>query len=196
MQLGFTAYYIATKSLSAHATPQQMQQFAISKPVFAIGSMVLWYALLFIFLYLTLTLFYRSPFWLSLGWRKLNPQNTKAPAQPWLYLALGCALSIVVMLVTALAKAPEHAPIQDILKYDGVRLSRIVITGPGYPVALTAGQSGAGARDAPGVVTFAPDIDIPSSLQFSVAVERQVMVLDRGERSASRAKRIQVSHSC
>ena len=116
VQLGFTAYYIATKSLSAHATPQQMQQFAISKPVFAIGSMVLWYALLFVFLYLTLTLFYRSPFWLSLGWRKLNPQNTPAPAQPWLYLALGCALSIVVMLVTALAKAPEHAPIQDILK--------------------------------------------------------------------------------
>jgi len=116
VQLGFTAYYIATKSLSPHATSQQMQQFAISKPVFAIGSMVLWYALLFIFLYLTLTLFYRSPFWLSLGWRKLNPQNTKAPAQPWLYLALGCALSIVVMLVTALSKQPERAPIQDLLK--------------------------------------------------------------------------------
>jgi membrane protease YdiL (CAAX protease family) len=116
VQLGFTAYFIATKSLSPHATAQQMQQFAISKPAFAIGSMVLWYALLFIFLYLTLTLFYRSPFWLSLGWRKLNPQNTKAPNRPWLYLALGCALSVVVMLVTALAKPPEHAPIQDILK--------------------------------------------------------------------------------
>ncbi|HLZ12519.1 MAG TPA: type II CAAX endopeptidase family protein [Candidatus Acidoferrum sp.] len=116
VQLGFTAYYIAAKSLSTHATPQQMQQFALSRPVFAIGSMVLWYALLFIFLYLTLTLFYRSPFWFSLGWRKLNPQNTKAPNRPWLYLALGCALSIVVMIVTALAKPPEHAPIQDILK--------------------------------------------------------------------------------
>jgi membrane protease YdiL (CAAX protease family) len=116
VQLGFTAYYIATKSLSAHATPQQMQQFAISRPVFAIGSMVLWYALLFIFLYLTLTLFYRSSFWLSLGWRKLNPLNTKAPTHAWLYLVFGCALSIVVMIVTALVKAPEHAPIQDILK--------------------------------------------------------------------------------
>jgi membrane protease YdiL (CAAX protease family) len=123
VQVGFTAYYIATKSLSPHATPQQMQQFAISKPIFAIGSMVLWYALLFIFLYLTLTLFYRSPFWISLGWRKLNPQNSKAPSHPWLYLVFGCALSIVVMIVTALAKAPEHAPIQDILKNRTMALS-------------------------------------------------------------------------
>jgi len=123
VQLGFTAYYIATKSLSPHATSQQMQQFAISRPAFAIGSMVLWYALLFIFLYLTLTLFYRSPFWQSLGWRKLNPQNSKAPARPWLYLSLGCALSMVVMIITAFAKQPEHAPIQDLLKSRNMALA-------------------------------------------------------------------------
>lgn len=123
VQIGFTSYYIATKALSAHPTQKELQQFATSKPVFAIGSMVLWYALIFVFLYVTINIFYRSPFWRSLGWRKLDPQNTKAPSHPWLYVVFGCGLSIVVMIVTALVKAPEHAPIQDILKDRTMALS-------------------------------------------------------------------------
>ena len=116
VQLVFTAYYIHAKAISSHPTQKEFQQFALSKPVFAIGSMVLWYALLFFFLYATLTFFYRTPFWQSLGWRKLNRENRKAPATPLLYFFLGCGLSVLVMIVTATAKAPDHAPIQDLLK--------------------------------------------------------------------------------
>jgi membrane protease YdiL (CAAX protease family) len=116
VQLTFTAYYIHAKVISSHPTQKEFQQFALSKPVFAIGTMVLWYALLFFFLYATLTFFYRTPFWQSLGWRKLSRENRKAPATPWIYFFLGCGLSVLVMIVTATAKAPDHAPIQDLLK--------------------------------------------------------------------------------
>jgi len=116
VQLVFTAYYIHAKAISSHPTQKEFQQFALSKPVFAIGSMVLWYALLLFFLYTTLTFFYRTPFWQSLGWRKLNRENRKAPATPLIYFFLGCGLSDLVMIVTATAKAPDHAPIQDLLK--------------------------------------------------------------------------------
>lgn len=116
VQIGFTSYYIATKALSSHPTQRELQQFATSKPAFAIGSMILWYGLIFVFLYLTLTFLYRSPFWLSLGWRKLNPLNRKAPSSPWKFFGLGCALYLLVFLVTLTAKPPEHAPIQDLLK--------------------------------------------------------------------------------
>jgi Carboxypeptidase regulatory-like domain len=63
-------------------------------------------------------------------------------------------------------------PIQDVLKYDGTRLLRYVITDPGYPSAFAA--QGAVAVQPPGIVTFAPGVVIPSSLQYSVGVERQL----------------------
>jgi carboxypeptidase family protein len=63
-------------------------------------------------------------------------------------------------------------PIQDLLKYDGTRLLRYVVTDPGYPSAFTPGSSL--AVEPPGVVRFAPDISIPFSLQYSASVERQL----------------------
>lgn len=116
VQVMFITYYVGTRAISAHPTQKEFQQFALTKPVFAIGSMVLWYALLFGFLYVTLTFFYRTPFWQSLGWRKLDRENRKAPAKPWLYFLFGCGLSLVVMVITVTVKAPENAPIQDLFK--------------------------------------------------------------------------------
>jgi outer membrane receptor protein involved in Fe transport len=63
-------------------------------------------------------------------------------------------------------------PIQDLLKYDGTRLLRYVVTDPGYPSAFTPGGSLAIAP--PGIVRFAPGISIPFSLQYSASVERQL----------------------
>ena len=96
---------------------KELEQYILSKPGFVIGSMVLWYALLFFFLYITLTVLQGGKFWHSLGWRKLNPQNTSAPTKPWIYFLFGCSLSLLVLIVTATMKTPEHLPIQDIFKY-------------------------------------------------------------------------------
>jgi membrane protease YdiL (CAAX protease family) len=116
VQTTFVTYYILTKRLSTHPAQKEFQQFAYSTPVFAIGSMVVWYALLFSFFFLTLTFYYHAPFWETLGWRRLNPENRKAPRAGWIYFLLGCGMSFVVMAVTVAVKAPEHAPIQDMLK--------------------------------------------------------------------------------
>lgn len=116
VQATFVSYYILTKRLSTHPTQKEFQQFAYSTPVFAIGFMVVWYAVLFLFFFLTLRSHYHAPFWQTLGWRKLNPENRKAPSKPWIYFFLGSAMSILVMIITVKVKAPEHAPIQDMLK--------------------------------------------------------------------------------
>jgi hypothetical protein len=63
-------------------------------------------------------------------------------------------------------------PIQDLLKYDGMRLLRYVVTDPGYPSAFSA-SSPIGVEP-PGVVRFAPDIVIPFSFQYSASIERQL----------------------
>jgi len=62
-------------------------------------------------------------------------------------------------------------PIQDLLKYDGHRLIRYVLTNPGYPAPLD-GQSL--AAQPPGIVSLAADAGIPSSLQYGISVERQL----------------------
>jgi outer membrane receptor protein involved in Fe transport len=63
-------------------------------------------------------------------------------------------------------------PVQDVLRYDGVRLLRYVISNPGYPNALGAGQPLA-AQPA-SIVSFAPDLHTPYSVQYSLSVERQL----------------------
>ncbi len=116
VQSGFMVYYIGTHKISAHMSKEQFEKFALSRPVFAIGSMVVWYAVLLLFLYVTFRFLYSSPLWPTLRWRKLDPDNKKAPSRPWLYILYGFALSFLVIAVTARSKTPEHAPIQEIMK--------------------------------------------------------------------------------
>src|SRR6266568_2370211 len=60
-------------SANRHLTQKQLQQMIESKPQFLVGTNVLWYALLFLFLYMTLAVLRGLPFWRSLGWKRLNP---------------------------------------------------------------------------------------------------------------------------
>jgi hypothetical protein len=62
-------------------------------------------------------------------------------------------------------------PIQDIIKYDGQHLNRYQITEPGYPAASPTSPISA---QAPTLVRLSPAIDVPSLLQWSVSVERQI----------------------
>lgn len=63
-------------------------------------------------------------------------------------------------------------PIQDILRYDGIRQLRYVLTNPTYPQPLGAGQ--ALSAQPPSTVQLAPDIVMPWMLQYSASVERQL----------------------
>src|SRR3984893_8469428 len=68
VQLGFVFYVSANRHLSA----VQVQRVFENSPQLLVESNVLWYALLFLFLYVTLAVLRDVPFWHSLGWRKLN----------------------------------------------------------------------------------------------------------------------------
>jgi hypothetical protein len=63
-------------------------------------------------------------------------------------------------------------PIQDILRYDGMRQLRYVITDPSYPNAFGPVQPL--SAEPPSVVRLAPDIVIPWMLQYSASLERQL----------------------
>jgi len=95
---------------------KQMEEYLISKPQFAIGSMLIWYATIFFFLYVTLSILRGHPFWKTLGWRKLVPLNKEMPKNPLIYFFAGCGLSLIVAIATAGMKAPENAPIEQLFK--------------------------------------------------------------------------------
>jgi hypothetical protein len=60
-------------------------------------------------------------------------------------------------------------PIQDVLKYDGTRLLRYVVNDPGYPDPAATQLA-----EPSSIVRLAPNVVIPSWLQYSVAVEREL----------------------
>lgn len=112
VQLGFVFYVSANRHLSAI----QVQRVFENSPQLLVESNVLWYALLFLFLYVTLAVLRDVPFWRSLGWRKLNANPTAGSGSPWMYFFSGCGLAIFVALASYNMKNTDHLPIQEIFK--------------------------------------------------------------------------------
>ncbi|HEX4537248.1 MAG TPA: CPBP family intramembrane glutamic endopeptidase [Candidatus Acidoferrum sp.] len=112
VQLGFVFYVSANRHLSA----VQVQRVFENSPQLLVESNVLWYALLFLFLYVTLAVLRDVPFWRSLGWRKLNANPATGSGRPWMYFFSGCGLAIFVALASYNMKNTDHLPIQEIFK--------------------------------------------------------------------------------
>jgi membrane protease YdiL (CAAX protease family) len=112
VQLGFVFYVSANRHLSA----VQVQRVFENSPQLLVETNVLWYALLFLFLYVTLAVLRDVPFWRSLGWRKLNANPAAGTGSGWMYFFSGCGLAIFVALASYNMKNTEHLPIQEIFK--------------------------------------------------------------------------------
>jgi membrane protease YdiL (CAAX protease family) len=77
---------------------------------------VLWFALILFFLYITLAVLRDSPFWQSLGWKKLKSNVGEGKGRPWMYFLSGCGLSIFVAVASSRVKNADNVPIQEFLK--------------------------------------------------------------------------------
>ena len=106
------AYYSADK----HLSQKQLKRLLESDPRLIIGTNVLWFALIFLFLYVTLAVLRDSPFWRSLGWKKLKSDPAGGQGRPWMYFLSGCGLSIFVVIASSRVKDVDHVPIQEFFK--------------------------------------------------------------------------------
>ena len=86
------------------------------RPQFLVGTNVLWYALLFLFLYMTLAVLRGLPFWRSLGWKRLSADPATGKGNPWMYFFSGCGLAIFVAVASSRVKDVDHIPIQELFK--------------------------------------------------------------------------------
>jgi membrane protease YdiL (CAAX protease family) len=111
VQTALAFYYAPQEPL----TRKQLEEYLLNKPQFLFGSNILWYALIFLFLYMTLSVLRGLPFWSSLGWRKLR--STLSPANSRLtYFFSGCLLAILVSVATLGVHTKENAPIEEVLR--------------------------------------------------------------------------------
>jgi len=103
-------------SADRHLSQKQLKQLFESDPRLIIGMNVVWFAMILIFLYITLAVLRDLPFWQSLGWRKLKSEAGEGKGRPWMYFLAGCSLSIFVALASSQVKDVENVPIQEFLK--------------------------------------------------------------------------------
>jgi membrane protease YdiL (CAAX protease family) len=114
VQLAFV-FYISSKSAN-HLSSKQLEQVFEDSPQLLVGTNVIWYGLLFLFLYVTLAVLRDVPFWRSLGWRDLQVNATTGKRDGWKYFVSGCGLAMFVAVASYNVKNTEHLPIQEIFK--------------------------------------------------------------------------------
>ncbi len=103
-------------SANRHLSQKQLKQLFESDPRLLIGMNVLWFALILFFLYITLAVLRDSPFWRSLGWKKLQSDPIEGKGRPWMYFLSGCGLSIFVVIASSRVKEVDNVPIQEFFK--------------------------------------------------------------------------------
>lgn len=117
----FTSFVVVQTALAFYFVPQQRltskqyEQYLLNKPQFLFGSNLIWYALIFLFLYVTLAVLRGAPFWKSLGWRPLRASVT-GRSKPWAYFLSGCGVAIFVALASSRVHTSDNMPIQELFK--------------------------------------------------------------------------------
>ena len=106
------AYYAGNR----HLTEKQIRRLFESDPKLIVGTNVLWFALIILFLYVTISVLRNLPFWQSLGWRKLDGNYLEGKGKPWMYFLSGSGLSLFVIIASSQVKDAEHLPIQEMFK--------------------------------------------------------------------------------
>lgn len=119
VQTGLLFHYVPLKSLS---NQKEVEGIILSKPAVVIGTMVIWYGLVLLFLYVTLAVLRNAPFWRTLGWRTLKRRSNGKALSPWLFLLGGSGLSFLVFIASAKVQPPENAPIEELFKYKNTAL--------------------------------------------------------------------------
>jgi membrane protease YdiL (CAAX protease family) len=115
-QLAIGIVAILYFSANRHLSQKQLKQLFESDPRLIVGTNILWFALIILFLYITLSVLRDLPFWKTLGWRKLNADPLAGKGSPWAYFFSGCGLAIFVAIASSRVKNVDHVPIQELFK--------------------------------------------------------------------------------
>jgi membrane protease YdiL (CAAX protease family) len=112
VQLGFVLYFSAER----HLSQKQIMKLFESKPQLLIGTNLLWFALMFLFLYVTLAVLRDLPFWRSLGWKKFRTGQSGERVSPWAFFFAGSCLALFVAYASTRIHTTKEVPIEELFK--------------------------------------------------------------------------------
>jgi len=111
IQLTLSTYLIAAR----HVPARNIERLLTSNAVYVVGGQIVWFGLLMLFLWATLSAMSQAPFWRTVGWRSL-PSSTSFSGAAWRYFFTGFLLAIFINVVSLRIRQPEKVPIQELLK--------------------------------------------------------------------------------
>lgn len=162
------AYY----SASRHLSQRQIRRLFESDPRLIVGTNVLWFALIILFLYVTLSALPNLPFWRSLGWKRLDANALAGKGKPWMYFLSGSGLSLFVILVSSRVKNAEHVPIQEMFKSRSgamLLMSMAVLVAPLVEETIFRGYLYPAFARIASAIAQALGMDSPSAIRTGVA---------------------------
>jgi membrane protease YdiL (CAAX protease family) len=118
----FTSFIVVQTALALYYAPpqrlskEQYEHYLLNKPQFLFGSNLIWYALIFLFLYVTLSVLRDLSFWNTLGWRPLKANQEGHKPSGWLFFLCGCGLALFVAVASVKIHTNDNMPIQELFK--------------------------------------------------------------------------------
>ena len=112
VQLGFVTYLASFRRIPL----KEVERMLMTRPPLIVAMQVAWFALLLLFLYVTLAVLRDAPFWKTVGWRALAGDPSSVRGRAWAYFFSGCALALLVAVVGYGIHPKEKLPIQELFK--------------------------------------------------------------------------------
>ena len=112
VQLVFITYLSSFRGLPM----KEIERLLTTKAQFAIAIQIAWFALVLLFLYVTLSLLRDAPFWSTVGWRRLPGDASSLRSRAWPYFFSGCGLAAGVAAVSAGVRPKGKMPIEEFFK--------------------------------------------------------------------------------
>lgn len=112
VQTALALYYAPPQRLSR----EQYEHYLLNKPQFLFGSNLIWYALILLFLYVTLSVLRNLSFWNTLGWRPLKPNSYGRKPSGWFFFFCGGGLALFVAIASLKIHTNENMPIEELFK--------------------------------------------------------------------------------
>lgn len=111
IQSALSSYLISVR----HVPAKGIERLLTSNALYVVGEQIVWFGLLMLFLWLTLSVLREVPFWRTVGWRPL-PSSTSLSGAAWRYFFSGCALAALIGIASSRIRQPENTPMQELLK--------------------------------------------------------------------------------
>jgi membrane protease YdiL (CAAX protease family) len=115
-QIALGVVVVGYYSSERHLSQRQIFQLLNSEPQIQVLLNVVWFAVVLLFLYMTLGVLRDMPFWRTLGWKKLNAGPSLSKTSPWVFFFAGSGLALFVAFSSTQIHTSNKVPIEDLFK--------------------------------------------------------------------------------